>query len=103
MSQALRYRNHSNVIPTPFRVPGPLSNIIIQNPSPRNKTDKSGPASKKTSSLRPCVGETTDVERTNDTGGEALREEISGLRMEIERLREETAPPSYVSYTAHPV
>ena len=97
MSQALRYRNHSNVIPTPFRVPGPQSDIIVQNPSPRNKTDKSGPASKKTSSLRPYVGETTDVERTNDTGGEALREEISGLRMEIERLREETAPPSYAS------
>ena len=97
MSQALRNRNYSDVIPIPFHLPGPLASIIERDSKSINKTANTGPASRDISTPGPNVGDSTSTGQGDNVDGEALREEVNNLRLEIERLREENAPPSYVS------
>lgn len=96
MSQVSRNRDHSDIVPIPFRLPASSSSSTMQNSTPKNKAANPKSASQGTIEPRSNAESSADT-RQSSPGGEAWREEVNNLRMEIERLREESAPPSYQS------
>lgn len=87
---------HSDIIPTPFRLLTSSTVSAVQDLISVNKVAGLGPDSRNVSTSVPNTGDSTGAGQ-GDSNREAWREEVNGLRVEIERLREETAPPSYAS------
>ena len=96
MSQVSRNRDHSDIVPIPLRPPASSSSSTMQDSTPKNKAANPKSASQGTIEPRSNAESSADT-RQSSPGGEAWREEVNNLRMEIERLREESAPPSYQS------
>lgn len=87
---------HDEAIPVPF----PLSEMYGRshptgNPSLNQAKGDTNNNSDSIPNSRSDAGN-LDGQRPNSTGGqEVLRSEVENLRMMIERIREENAPPSY--------
>ncbi|PAV15278.1 hypothetical protein PNOK_0903900 [Pyrrhoderma noxium] len=97
MSQAQRDRDHNDTIPTPFRLPRLLANPTVRDLPLLNKTTKSRATYQSITTLEPNVGNGASVGQSSNVDRDDLREEVNNLRMEIERMREGTALPSYRS------
>ncbi|PAV15279.1 hypothetical protein PNOK_0904000 [Pyrrhoderma noxium] len=93
MSQVSRNRDHNDTTPIPFYLPDSSVSSSVQNSSPKGRSVNSRSASQSIATPRSNSG----TGQSSNSSGEAWREEVNNLRMEIERIREETAPPSYQS------
>ena len=93
MSQVSRNQDHSDTEPIPFRLPDSSASSTVRNTASKNRVSNLTHVSRSATISMPYRENRTV--RRNNAGEEDLREEVNNLRMEIERIREETAPPSY--------
>ena len=93
MSQVSRNRDRNDTTPIPFYLPDSSVSSLVQNSSSKGRSVTSRSASQSIATPRSNSG----TGQSSNPNGEAWREEVNNLRMEIERMREETAPPSYQS------
>ena len=95
MGQVSRDRDHIDTVPIPFLVQDSPTGSTLRDPSSKNRTADSISASQSTTTPRPNAGSNTGTGQSSSIDRDDLRDEVNNLRMEIERMREGTAPPSY--------
>ena len=96
--QESQNQNYVDTIPDPFRLSVPLDDSVVQRTPLASKRVNPGSALQSGSMSGPTIESSAVTRRSSQADGEgAWREEVNNLRMEIERMREETAPPSYES------
>ena len=95
MGQVSRDRDHIDTVPIPFLVQDSPTGSTLRDPSSKNRMADSISASQSTTTPRPNVGSNTGTGQSSSIDRDDLRDEVNNLRIEIERMREGTAPPSY--------
>ena len=93
MNQVSRNRDYNDTTPIPFYLPDSSVSSPVQNSSPKGRLVNSRSALQGIAMPESNAG----TGQSSNSNGEAWREEVNNLRVEIERIRDETAPPSYQS------
>ena len=90
MSQVSRNHVRNDTVHTPFYLPDSLVSSSVQNSSPKSRSANPRSTFQSIAKPRSNTSNSAGTGQSSNFNEEAWREEVNNLRMEIDRIREET-------------